>query len=964
MDRIQIPAKFSGKLEENQELDGIVKTTLHCFSEIIEEKELFFFPEYTNHGIKHINDVLISSENLITDSTFSNILSSKDVGYYTLSVLLHDLGMHITLDGFVCLLNGDYDDFRVKEFDEFTWKHLWNEYLSEAKKFSGRQLEDIFGRSDELVEAPTLDDPLKINLKDRLLIGEFVRRHHARLAHEIALNGFPIKVGRVDFAAQLELRQRDLVGLIARSHGLSLRRSINYIENLFGRTARRFPNAIHATYLMILLRISDYIQIDGSRTSKFSLKSRTFSSPISSYEHKAHLAVESIDLKWQDDPERIYVETAPKDSRMFIKLGKLIKSIQEEMDMAWAVLGELYGKIGDEERPGIKYRRITSNLSDMQFAEQQPYVAEHFSFRANDEITKLLVAPLYGDDPSFGVRELLQNSVDACRERELYEIENGNHNYKPSIKVELINEFGEQYFHIEDNGVGMDSNVIKDYFLSAGASYRNSLSWQKNNLNQEGKSKVRRSGRFGVGILASFLIGQEIEVKTRKSGSSYGYYFSARLNDQQINVIKTEEENIGTSVKIKIEPDSQKKFKLRGRMFWYGWFTLKSPEVVFKAFGDTIVPYKKLNPDINENLPDDWHGITPEGYDKILWTYSEQYVKTSLTCNGIVIPEMRRSAVDLGLIFNPPQLAVFDSNANMPLSLDRNSCSERLSFTEELQEDLYKDLIAYMLVADNFSSVEGDKIMFRGNKLNHPGLNKGNYYSHNDTAYGLSRYLPSDFGAIGMQWSTLGSLINMIYVSKKGFILNYNYFIQKLKRVPSLFIQLANIPLNGVELDLKESFAYLTTDRTNAVQDYLVAIEPRNWNAEGAFQGINARIYMKTERHKYIFNSTKKRASIWLKKQLIYEFDEAGLTCLKIGKPQQNLLSKEYLTKNDSLIHFARESVIQCDHSGDEVLNRLLAKYIGNDVIIPYSVAERRAKYTLAFDELAKYMTKYENRSE
>src|SRR6185437_1805803 len=111
----------------------------------------------------------------------------------------------------------------------------------------------------------------------------------------------------------------------------------------------------------------------------------------------------SIDDKYQDDPERIYIAASPPDSFMFLKLKKLINAIQYELDISWAVLGELYGTIST--KPQIKYRRIKSNLDNEQFINNQLYVADNFTFKANDEIIKLLIDPLYGDAPSYGVRE-------------------------------------------------------------------------------------------------------------------------------------------------------------------------------------------------------------------------------------------------------------------------------------------------------------------------------------------------------------------------------------------------------------------------------------------------------------------------------------------------------------------------------------------------------------------------------
>jgi molecular chaperone HtpG len=58
---------------------------------------------------------------------------------------------------------------------------MWAEFLSQAARFDGRKLTELFGNS-EPIHRPS-PDPAKWELRDRLLIGEFIRRHHARLAH-------------------------------------------------------------------------------------------------------------------------------------------------------------------------------------------------------------------------------------------------------------------------------------------------------------------------------------------------------------------------------------------------------------------------------------------------------------------------------------------------------------------------------------------------------------------------------------------------------------------------------------------------------------------------------------------------------------------------------------------------------------------------------------------------------------
>ncbi|GAL75709.1 hypothetical protein JCM19275_1592 [Nonlabens ulvanivorans] len=435
MANIIIPESLNSLLQKDQRLDGIVKKTLSDFGEILKENNLFFFEEYTDHGLEHIQNVLHGSSKLVSDDTLENILTSDDIAFYILSVILHDIGMHLTLDGFKILLSGGEYDNLTPELSELSWENLWQNYLSEAKRFSGKQLISIFGNEDIEIRNPLILKAGELNGNDRKLIGgEFIRRHHPRIAHEIAINGFPsLEKNKIPFASELNIKQLDLIGLIARSHGMNLRKCVEFLENKHGNS-RRIPLGIHASYLMILLRISDYLQIDSSRVSKIVMKTKTFESPISELEHNSHLAIDFIDDKYQDDPERIHVSAAPKDSFMYLKLKKLFKSIQTEFDISWAVLGELYGNL--ENKPLIKFRRISSNLDDLNYIKEQTYIGDYISFKANDDITKLLIGPLYGNHPKYGIRELIQNSVDACNERS--EIENFNLDYSAEVNIEII----------------------------------------------------------------------------------------------------------------------------------------------------------------------------------------------------------------------------------------------------------------------------------------------------------------------------------------------------------------------------------------------------------------------------------------------------------------------------------------------------------------------------------------------
>ena len=88
------------------------------------------------------------------------------------------------------------------------------------------------------------------------------------------------------------------------------------------------------------------------------------------------------------------------------------------------------------------------------------FLTEEVKITANPEITKLMIAPLYGDNPTFGVRELLQNSVDACLERKEKEAKKENpsdYHGLVTISIDSRHDLGNDkemdVFTIEDNGI-------------------------------------------------------------------------------------------------------------------------------------------------------------------------------------------------------------------------------------------------------------------------------------------------------------------------------------------------------------------------------------------------------------------------------------------------------------------------------------------------------------------------------
>ena len=169
-----------------------------------------------------------------------------------------------------------------------------------------------------------------------------------------------------------------------------------------------------------------------------------------------------------------------------------------------------------------------------------------------ERIMDLLTGENLYSDPCVFVRELLQNSIDAI----LWRGENDpDFDAKKDGKIKITtwhndNETGQGWFKIEDNGTGMDENIIKNYFLRAGRSYYTSDDFAKERDIYSPDKTYKPISRFGIGILSCFMSDKnnKLEVSTKRYSHDRakenpglrlsvtglkGYYTLAKENEQE-----------------------------------------------------------------------------------------------------------------------------------------------------------------------------------------------------------------------------------------------------------------------------------------------------------------------------------------------------------------------------------------------------------------------------------------------
>jgi hypothetical protein len=688
---LNVPSRIQEKLRLDSGVESHVLATFRDLDGWIRDSKVVFFPEYTDHGEAHVNGVLETASALIDDDSWS-LLNARDAAILAISAAIHDCALHLSEDSFLSIISST-EDGQSRYFTDMPWQRLWSDFLALASRYDGLKLKLLFGDTEPIRKPPV--DAQKMTRRDRLLIGEFLRGCHTRIAEEIACHGIPGLHGKRVQMVDGPQWMHELSGLVARSHGIPIRAVLDVLDRRQWRTA----NEVHVPYLMAVLRVADYLQIQSERAPVGQLAVRALRSPLSQGEWQLHKSI--YDLNWTlDDPEAMHVEVRPDNAATFLKTRALLRSIQDELDESWAVLGEVYGRTPPLNGLGLRLRRIRSNLDDQTRLENEldfaPYEAKFDTSRG--ELLKLLVRPLYGDHPEFGIRELLQNSVDACRERLASGAVAGG--TEPAVTISISEEVGDYWLTVEDSGIGMTTDVIRNFFLKAGASFRSSDTWRKEFINPDGHARVLRSGRFGVGALAPFLLGDIMRVTTRHVGAERGLCFQAGLDDENIE-LRYAECKPGTTIRVcldrkvaeKILDQSQQHYSRNSSDF----YCLLAPSVTRRYLGKELTPNLTV-PQPEAPLPDHWRRCYSPDFQDIQWSYWHEdsrgfQVSSGLVCNGIRVEGAEynsphylnlRWSEEAQIDLRAPLLSVFDRDARLPLNLQRTALNAPLPFRDEL----------------------------------------------------------------------------------------------------------------------------------------------------------------------------------------------------------------------------------------------------------------------------------------
>jgi len=725
---------------------------INATEQILRDNQMPFFPAYTDHGIAHVDSVLTAAERLIPEDVWRlELLGPADASALICATHLHDLGLHLREQGFIALISEPtpfkplpwFDHDQRNRTADLPWPRLWENFRREARHFNQSQLDRILGRAH--IKTPTVaysdsSNEASWNLSDKLLIGEFIRRHHARLSHEIAIYGFPgTPPEYFPVLSDTLPTLADSIGTISRSHNEDLRVILDYLDDRAPGDQR--PDGVLAPYLMGLLRVADYFQIEAGRASPLLLHLRNPQSPQSLAEWTVNQAVPGI--SWEHkDPLAFNIHISPTHGvRTYLQLTELMDNLQQELDTTVAVLSEVYG-ISELAPLRLSRQRVRTNLHTSNLCNRLPFVPRSAKLRSAEDLFRLVISDLYGDQPSVAGRELLQNAVDAVRELRhwshttrqdvnptaFYDLPNG-----ADVLIELDVCSNEQnILRVIDHGIGMSPDTVINGFLTAGATFSptHERSVNHDDFEPDASIKWMKAGRFGIGAFAAFLLGSTVEVTTRHIDSSRGVSFVACLDDDLIQLDWVDDCPFGTKVKISFpnsalpqeryrELDIPERRELLLRQI-DRCYQLVDPVVqLHQVDADRAVSSYATRGEIpapDRRLPDTWRKVRTSDFDAVLWclpgrlsVLSQSHRGGRVAHNGLVINDptdtifsedsYQWSDSEIENLLGHPGVAVFDTQHRLGLSLTRYKLTEPgLPFETQLLRSIGADVVARALV--------------------------------------------------------------------------------------------------------------------------------------------------------------------------------------------------------------------------------------------------------------------------
>lgn len=490
--------------------------------------------EFTLHDEVHVINMLHIADRLIPDDVQEQ-LSIPDMMLIFLSVFLHDIGMcpeEKYIRAWKALINPD--DYENLSKENLKFNSFRNTFPKTVERIEELANEGKYAEADQLED---------------YLISEYIRKNHAKNVRSIIAKEWSDKIyyNRVDLLP-------DLID-ICYSHN----ENYTYILQMpIFRTCGE-DEIICIRFVAVILRLADIIDFDAKRTPSVLFSHLAVKNPVSIIEWKKHRSISA----WTIRSDRLIYSAQCEHPAIEAAVRKFCDLIDNELSDCTLILANLYDNAYEEELK--KYRiRIPAKVNRDQIEAKkdaltgEPLYKYHdtiFSLNKKQVIDLLMGTHLY-DDPEVALRELIQNSVDACMVRKTMN-DSYAEVYTPMISVRLYTIGEEDYLCVDDNGIGMNQHIIDEYYTKIGVSYYKSSEFYE--LMRSVKGEYKPVSCFGIGILSAFMVCDEMTVETKRMMGRCKYDEPLNITIEgyeSLFVIRKGERNeAGTSTYLKLRKD-------------------------------------------------------------------------------------------------------------------------------------------------------------------------------------------------------------------------------------------------------------------------------------------------------------------------------------------------------------------------------------------------------------------------
>lgn len=341
-----------------------------------------------------------------------------------------------------------------------------------------------------------------------------IRRIHHMRSEEFVLKKAAIDYFKINTSSDVNFQK--IVSLIVRAHG----EDVGWIDNNFQTYEEYGTDSVNPLFIACLLRLSDYLDFDSRRTP-YSLFDYLQLKSFSYEEWRKHFPI--TNYKKINSERQIYFYGHCDEPEVYHQISKYFEDIEKEVKSEKILLFEGDEKykldISDFVLDKIKH----NNFSSVNLQFNMDYTA----------ITNLLMGENLYQDKTVVIRELLQNSIDACLVKQEL-CKKKSIDYSPEIKIIIDSD----KLSVCDNGIGMTKKVIENYFLCVGKSYYTSGSFKNLACNYNPIS------HYGIGFLSSFLLTDKIEVTTIPfEDNKLQYNFIVNKDDRNVEIKTYDEKN-------------------------------------------------------------------------------------------------------------------------------------------------------------------------------------------------------------------------------------------------------------------------------------------------------------------------------------------------------------------------------------------------------------------------------------